>query len=106
MKPMNSGLKLNNHALAPSRHKRSGVRGIVHRMNDACSTCEYFDKSLSEARQILEENQYPEWFVEPIINKTLEKIFLKRKKLDRLALDEKVTGKELFFIQCRGLDRM
>lgn len=73
-KPTDTGLIMNFHALAPKRYKRSVVSGLVHRIHRACSTWEYFHSSLQRAKQILERNQYPPAFYEPIIQDTLSSI--------------------------------
>ena len=65
---------MNFHALAPNKYKRSVVSGFVHRIYRACSDWTLFHQSLDKAKTILQENQYPECFYEPIINDTLTKI--------------------------------
>ena len=67
-KPTNSGLTLNYHAIAPRKYKRSVVRSFVNRIFNACSTWELFHESMEEAKGILNDNQYPLEFVEPIIH--------------------------------------
>ena len=104
MKPTNIGLTLNYHALAPTNYKRSVVRSFVYRIYNACSTYEYVNEGLERAISILKENQYPCTFYEPILKDTIEKIYLKRKKSEKLCFDEKTTGKRLFYMQYRGLD--
>ena len=74
-KPTDTGLIMNFHALAPKRYKRSVVSGFVHRIHRACSNWEHFHQSLRRAKQILERNQYPPAFYEPIIHATLSDIF-------------------------------
>ena len=73
-KPTDTGLIMNFHALAPRRYKRSVVSGFVHRIYRSCSTWENFDDSMSKAKSILEKNQYPPLFYEPIIAETISKI--------------------------------
>ena len=73
-KPTDTGLILNYHALAPRRYKRSVVSGFVHRIARACSTWENFHISMEKAKQVLERNQYPPTFYNPIIEQTLTSI--------------------------------
>ena len=73
-KPTDTGLILNYHALAPRRYKQSVVSGFVHRIARACSTWEHFHSSIVKAKQVLERNQYPPSFYEPIIEKTITTI--------------------------------
>ena len=73
-KPTDTGLIMNFHALSPKRYKRSVVAGFVHRIHRACSTWDNFHQSLEKAKGILEKNQYPPNFYEPIIEATLTKI--------------------------------
>ena len=73
-KPTDTGLIMNFHALAPKRYKRSVVSGFVYRIHRACSSWSLFHESLEKAKRVLERNQYPPAFYEPIINQTLEAI--------------------------------
>ena len=73
-KPTDTGLIMNYHALAPKRYKRSVVTGFVHRIYRACSTWLHFHQSLEKAKRILERNQYPPAFYDPLIRQTLHDI--------------------------------
>ena len=73
-KPTDTGLIMNFHALAPKRYKWSVVSGFVYRIYRACSNWKHFHTSLEKAKRILERNQYPPDFYEPIIKKTLQNI--------------------------------
>ena len=74
-KPTDTGLILNFHALAPKRYKHSVVSGFVHRIHRACSNWKLFHSSLQKAKVILERNQYPPSFYDPIVYQTLQSIF-------------------------------
>ena len=74
-KPTDTGLLMNYHALAPRRYKRSVVAGFVYRIHRACSSWKNFSDSLEKAKCILEKNQYPPDFYEPIIEQALKEIF-------------------------------
>ena len=65
---------MNFHALSPKRYKRSVVSGFVHRIHRACSTWKNFHESLERAKEVLEKNQYPPLFYNPILEETLTKI--------------------------------
>ena len=86
-KPSNTGVTLNFHAIAPLSYKRSVVRSFTHRIWNSCSTYEHFHNSLSNAKYILEDNQYPVRFYEPIIHATMEKIVPKKKNEVKLVFD-------------------
>ena len=103
IKPSNSGLTLNYHALAPVRYKKSVVRSFVPRTYNACSSWMHIDDGLKEAIEIFRENHNPGNFYSPIIKQTIDKI---RGKKDTAgsSLDENVAGKKLLFIQYRGHD--
>ena len=73
-KPTNTGLIMNYHALAPKRYKRSVVSGFVYRIHHACSSWENFHTSMEKAKRILEKNQYPPTFYEPVIQQALSDI--------------------------------
>ena len=73
-KPTDTGLIMNYHALAPKRYKRLVVSGFVHRIYRACSSWALFHDSLEVAKRILEKNQYPPAFYEPIIKQSLDSL--------------------------------
>ena len=103
-KSTDTGLTMNFHALAPRKYKKSVVSGIVYRIFNACSTWNNFDTGLKKAKKLLENNQYPPSFYEPIIEKTLNKII---KNGDNPSETEnESTEQELetrtIFIQYRG----
>jgi len=109
-KPTDTGLILNYHALAPRRYKRSVVSGFVHRIFRACSTWSHFHASLEKAKQILEHNQYPPSFYNPIIHHTLGDILVKedqgttatRPSTMNASADDTEIPKRPIFIQYRG----
>ena len=103
-KPTDTGLIMNYHALAPKRYKRSVVSGFVYRIHRACSTWKNFHQSLEKAKVILEENQYPPTFVDPIIRKTLEDIQCPNQVNNNSADSSttQTTKKTLLFVQYRG----
>ena len=75
-KPTDTGLVMNFHALAPKRYKRPVVEGLVYRVYRACSHWKYFNASLGKAKDMLEQNQYPPQFYDPIIKATIEKLIV------------------------------
>ena len=74
VKQTDTGLIMNYHALAPRRYKKSVVQSFVHRIYRCCSSWELVTSSLQRAKVVLEKNQYPEEFYEPIIGETINKI--------------------------------
>ena len=109
-KPTDTGLLMNFHALAPKHYKRSVVSGIVHRIYRSCSTWAHFHASLSRAKKILESNQYPPQFYEPIVHNTLEKI-IGRTGVEGVTTvqskpteaEEQEVPKKMIFLQYRGI---
>ena len=107
-KPTDPGLVMNYLALAPKKYKRSVVSGFVHRIFRACSTWENFHASLSKAKCILERNQYPPPFYEPIISQALEKILAKEQDSHGTTVEEEPADennqvpKKMIFLQYRG----
>ena len=75
-KPTDTGLTLNFHALAPLKYKKSVVVGFIHRIYRACSSWSHFHDSITEAKDVLINNQYPLDFVESLINSTLKSILV------------------------------
>ena len=74
LKPTDTGLIMNYHALAPKRYKKSVVQSFVHRIHRTCSSWDNVSESLEKAKEILDKNQYPKTFYEPIIKETTDKI--------------------------------
>lgn len=103
-KPTDTGLIMNYHALAPKRYKYSVVSGFVHRIHRACSTWENFSMSLEKAKIILECNQYPPNFYEPIIKNTLDSIIERNdcKSGSPSAQKKDTREKKPLIIQYRG----
>ena len=105
-KPTDTGLIMNFHALAPKKYKWSVVSGFVYRIHRACSTWDLFSKSLDKAKRILEKNQYPPDFYEPIIDKTLRDIIqgkeVRAEQEQEGRTEEERVKKQLVFVQYRG----
>ena len=60
--------------------------------------------SLEKAKRILENNQYPKSFYEPIMHDALEGMVLNKTGKDKVSWEETIAGKKLFFIQYRGFE--
>ena len=100
-KPTDTGLIMNFHAVAPRRYKRAVVQGFIHRIFRACSTWEAFHESVKRAKQVLERNQYPPEFYDPIIHQTVEKILSKHHD-NRPRVPEEGTQSFSMLVQYRG----
>ena len=99
-KPTDTGLTLNFHSLTPLKYKKSVVSGLIHRVHRACSNWHNFHESLKKAKIILESNQYPKSFYDPIIKKTLNNILTKSdKKEDE---DNEEEEQKMVFVSYRG----
>ena len=70
-KPTDTGLTLSFRALAPMRYKKNIEQGTVHRVFNASSNWHAFTESITEVGCMLEKNQNPPQFFEPIIRETL-----------------------------------
>ena len=101
-KPTDTGLIMNYHALAPKRYKRSVVSGFVYRIHRACSSWILFHESLEKAKKILERNQYPPAFYEPIINETISTIMGEDSKEQKSLEENSPIEKFPLRIQYRG----
>ena len=109
-KPTDTGLIMNYHALAPRIYKRSVVAGFVHRIYRACSSWANFHSSLEKAKCILESNQYPPDFYEPVIQKAIAKCLNVEEERNSDEHAQRAEGesanapvsKRLIFIEYRG----
>ena len=91
-KSTDTGLTMNYHALAPQKYKKSVVSGFIHRIYNACSSWRNFHLSLEKAETLLQANQYPPSFYEPIIKSTIEKLV--KPETIVISDDEEVPAKE------------
>ena len=94
--PTDTELIMNYHALAPECYKRSVVKGFVHRVYRACSSWENFHDSVEKVKIILQQNQYPQDFYDPIISKTMDQ------EVD-VTSQKSNTVKQNAFIEYRGI---
>ena len=67
---------LYNNPINPLKYKKSVVVGFIHRIYRACSSWSHFHDSITEAKDVLINNQYPLDFVESLINSTLKSILV------------------------------
>ena len=86
------------------KYKRSVVRGFVYRIYNSCSTWEYFHDSLITAKRILDNNQYPTNFYEPIISDTINRILTQQESENSTTEgnQEEEAPIHLVFLQYRG----
>ena len=105
-KSTDTGLTMNFHALAPTKYKRSVVSGMIYRIHHACSTWKDFSESIQKAKIMLENNQYPPSFYNPIIEQTLTKICQTTEtetgEEEQHQEEEPEPEKKLVFLQYRG----
>ena len=73
-KPTDTGLTLNFHSLAPLKYKKSVIISFVYRIYRACTSWLNFHEGISQAKNILMNNQYPESFIDKYIKETLHKL--------------------------------
>ena len=102
-KPTDTGIRMNFHALDPRRYKKSAVCGMVHRIFRACSSEKHLNESITKAKVIFENNQYPLTFYDPIINSTLTKLRTPvTNQPDPIAPDDTEVNTKKFYVQYRG----
>ena len=78
------------------------VSGFVHRIYQACSTWKNFDKSLQRAKSVLEKNQYPPPFYDPIIEETISKLVRPIDEVAEEKDDSDVSQTHKLLLQYRG----
>ena len=101
-KPTDTGLTLSYRALAPMRYKQNIVQGTVHRIFHASSNWHFFTEGIIVATHMLEKNQYPSQFYEPIIRKTLNKIIEQPVKQCSNTTERLPKKRTPFVMQYRG----
>ena len=103
-KKTDTGLVMNYHSLAPEIYKRSVVIGMVHRIIRSCSSWKFIHESLEKAKNILNNNQYPPSFYDPIIAKCIKSFVAPdddEKENDDTDENDKIQEK-MVFLQYRG----
>ena len=93
-KPTHTGQIMNYHILAPKCYKRSVVAGFVFRVYRACSSWENIHDSVEKVKMILQRNQYPQNFYDPVISNTIEKLVfpkVNQKNQEEDATSQKIT---------------
>ena len=100
-KPTDTGVQLNYHACAPTKYKRNIVEGSVHRIHHTTSTWEAFNDGIEKLKKLLESNQYPPTFYQPIIRDTITKIVAPSPQTTNTA-EETRQGRNVFITQYRG----
>ena len=101
-KKTDTGLIMNYHALAPDKYKRSVVSGMVHRIVRACSSWKFIHESLEKAKKILQNNQYPPWFYDPVIKDCLHSIIAGKENDNENGEPEEKKEGIMIMIQYRG----
>jgi len=71
------------------------------RTQSRCSKWENFHESLSKANILLQNNQYPPSFFDPLIKKTIQAIVSRCVKTTELK-EDKNTEQKLIFVQYRS----
>ena len=82
------------------------LAGFVHRIYRVCRSLEQFHYSLEKAKQILEKNQYPSQFYNPIIEKALAKLLHGDEESERVDAEpggaKQAVPRKMIFLQYRG----
>ena len=73
-KPIDIGLMLNFHSLAPTQYKRNVVEGTIHRTNHTTTDWIAFHDSVAKAQLTFEQNGYPPQFYGKFVRDTISKI--------------------------------
>ena len=76
------------------------MEGFVHRVYRACSSWENFHDTVEKVKMILQQNQYPQDFYDPIISNTIEKLLSSKANQKDWEVD--VTSQNVF-IEYRGI---
>ena len=99
-----TGLTMDFHAIAPVQYKKSVVTGFIHSIYNTCSTWKNFHESVTKAKTVLENNQYPPHFYEPLVKKAIDKL-IEKEKNDRVQetaeTDEEQAEKNVMKIEYR-----
>ena len=76
------------------------MEGFVHRVYRAYSSWENFHDTVEKVKMILQQNQYPQDFYDPIISNTIEKLL--SSKVNQKDWEVDVTSQNVF-IEYRGI---
>lgn len=76
-KPTDTGQYFDYSSYIPDCYKKSLIKTLVHRAYSLCSTWQAFDKEIKRITQNLVNNNFPQLYIENIINKSLDKLYKK-----------------------------
>ena len=91
--------------MAPFKYKKSVVISFVYRIFRSCSSWNNFDEGLSEARDILNKNQYPPALVEDIIKNTLNNLLCVPNDDDAPDISEISFDSNAYLVQVANKDK-
>ena len=74
----------------------------MYRIYRACSSWQLFHENMEKAKQVLERNQYPPNFYDPIIKDSLNTILRKCQQTEHPSEENSTTKKFPLMIQYRG----
>ena len=101
-KKTDTNVYLNFYSICPTQYKKSVVCGAVHRLFHITWSWKLFHQNIRDLQQLLEANQYPPSFYNPLVRKSLNKI-LDDKSYDKTEGVSSVKNTSLMlFIQHRG----
>ena len=102
-KTSDTGTILDYRSCTPLQHKKSIIKGTIHRLFRATSNWEAFHEALTENEEIWERNQYPRHWVENIVKDTIKQLQMKEQRKEHnvgVALkQQKNTEKQQFVLQ-------
>ena len=93
---------MNYHAFAPGKYKKSVGVGLEDRVYNACSSWSIFYECLNRPKKMLEKNQYPPNFYNPIIKRNISKIVTPEHKEFEKPEEQESEETRKTYIQYRG----
>ena len=80
-KPSDTGTIMDYRSCAPLQHKKSIIRGTIHRLFRATDNCEAFHhEELTKKEKVWECNQYPRHWVGNIVKDTINQLRMKKQR--------------------------
>ena len=90
-----SGVYLNFHSHLPTDYKKGLIDTLLHRSYNICSDFASFYQEILFLKSVWQKNSFPLFFIDKYVNKFLDKLFIKKKKVkDSSTKKEKTVSLE------------
>ena len=85
------GVYLNFHSHLPTDYKKGLIDTLLHRSYNICSEYASFHQEILLSKYVWQKSSFPLFFIDKCVNKFLDKLFIKRKKVNDSSTKKEIT---------------